>query len=298
MRKVTLDEQKAIMLEILIYIDQIARDNNLTYSLWGGTMLGSVRHKGFIPWDDDIDISLPREDYEKLLDILKNSNQYKLYEYSLQDDYSWGWAKLTHKNTVDKKKKYFDKEHSHGIFVDIIPIDGLPRDDKAIRSLKKKLYRLNLLVKTSQFPSYASSIHFKLSLKKLILLLPVCVYSKLKGGKKRHINKLEETSKLYALKDSDKCGHLLSRYKYNLGYPSSIWDDLQSYEFEGHYFKGISDSRTYLSLLYGEDYMEIPSKDKQITHEEHTFYRMDGEEDEYCYDHGKWKRSANGAEYS
>ncbi|PRY82468.1 LicD family protein [Alkalibacterium olivapovliticus] len=298
MRKVTLDEQKTIMLEILLYIDQIASFHNLRYSLWGGTMLGAVRHKGFIPWDDDIDISLPREDYEKLLSILKSNSRYSLYEYSLQTDYTWGWAKLTHTRTIDNKKKYFNTASSHGIFVDIVPIDGLPNKNKDIKVLKRKLHRLNLLVKTSQFPSYASSIHLKRSIEKLLLLFPLCAYSKVTGGKKKHIKELNRLSKSFTIRDSNKCGHLLSRYKKNLGYPSSIWDKIDDYEFEGHLFKGISDSHTYLSLLYGEDYMEIPSKDKQIIHEEHAFYRVDGEADEYCYDNGKWSGSANGPEYS
>lgn len=298
MEKLTLNEQKMIMMDILIYIDQLAEKHNLRYSLWGGTMLGAVRHKGFIPWDDDIDISLPRDDYEKLLDILKKQDKYKLFEYSIQEDYTWGWAKLTHKGTGDKKKKYFHPDSSHGIFVDIVPIDGFPSSEKEIKSLKRKLHHLNLVIKSSRFPSYASSIHLPTSLKKLILLFPLFIYSKIRGGKERFTRELNQLSVQYSLNDAEKCGHLLSRYKTNLGYPSSIWKDLQDYEFEGHYFKGIADSDKYLSLLYGEDYMKIPPKEKQISHDEHDFYRMDGEQNEYSNDNGQWQGAKNGPKYS
>lgn len=298
MKKMTLDEQKSVMLDILVYIDKLTKTHDLRYSLWGGSLLGAVRHKGFIPWDDDIDISLPREDYEKLMKLLKKQNDYQLFEYSLDKHYTWGWAKLSDKGTLDKKKKYFGSKDSHGIFVDIIPIDGFPSSDKEIKSLKKKLYYLNLVVKSSQFPSYASSIRLMTALKKLCLLFPVYLYSHMRGGKETFTSKLDDLSVQYSLGKAEKCGHFLSRYKTNLGYPSSIWDELKDYEFEGHRFKGIADSATYLSLLYGENYMAIPPKEKQFTHEEHDFYRTGGEPDEYCNDNGKWQRRENGAEYT
>lgn len=298
MEKMTLNEQRLVMMEILIYIDQLADKHNLRYSLWGGTLLGAVRHKGFIPWDDDIDISLPREDYEKLLNLLKSQNKYKLFEYSLQEDYTWGWAKLTHKGTEDNKKKYFHTGSSHGIFVDIVPIDGFPSGEKDIKTLKRKLYQLNLIIKSSQFPNYASSIHLPIALKKLVLLFPLFVYSRIRGGKETFTRKLNQLSVQYSLYETDKCGHLLSRYKTNLGYPSSIWDELKVYDFEGHSFKGIADSHTYLTLLYGENYMKIPPKEKQVTHEEHEFYRMEGVRYEYSDDNGQWQGTENGSEYS
>ena len=298
MKRIPLEEHKEIMLEILIYIDLLARENGLNYSLWGGTMLGSIRHKGFIPWDDDIDISMPREDYTKLLNILKEQEKYLLFENTLQEDYTWGWAKLTDKHTIDRKKKFFNPSINPGVFVDIIPIDGFPKDENEIKKIKRKLHRLNLMIKSSNFPSYASSIYLKKSIQKLILLFPIYIYVKIRGGKKRLIHDLENLSSKYNIDESHKCGHLLSRYKSNLGYPSSIWNSLSEYEFEGHFFKGISDSHTYLSLLYGQNYMEIPSKEKQITHEEHEFYRMDGVKNEYRNDYGKWQRSENGSKYT
>lgn len=298
MEKMTLDEQKQVMLDILTYIDQLAEKYHLTYSLWGGTMLGAVRHRGFIPWDDDIDISLPREDYEKLMLILKNQNKYTLYDSSIQPDYTWGWAKLTHRASIDKKKKYFGRGHCHGVFVDIIPIDGFPSQEQEIRKFKRKLHHLNLVIKSSHFSTYASSIELTKSIQKLFLLFPVFLYSKIKGGKLVFVKKLNQQSRMLDLNATGRCGHLLSRYADNLGYPSSIWREVREYEFEGHYFKGIADSHTYLSLLYGNDYMEIPPKEKQSVHEEHEFYRLEGVKDEYCDDHGQWNRAENGAEHT
>ncbi|WP_368646169.1 phosphorylcholine transferase LicD [Alkalibacterium putridalgicola] len=275
MSKIELKEQKKIMTEILVYIDRLAAEHNLTYSLWGGTMLGAVRHKGYIPWDDDIDISMPREDYEKLIDILKDKEDYDLYEYSIQDQYTQGWAKLAHKGSIDKKGKFFGSDISHGVFVDIMPIDGFPSTETEIRKFKKEVRQAYLLVRSANFPSYASSISLIESLKRLILAFPLYLSSKRRGGKTNLVTELNRLSKIYSIKNSDKCGHLLSRYKGNLGYPSSIWDEIKDYDFEGYRFKGIAASDTYLSLLYGENYMDLPPKDKQITHDEHEFFVKD-----------------------
>lgn len=298
MEKLRLEEQKKVMLDILIYIDKVAREHDLTYSLWGGTLLGSVRHKGFIPWDDDIDISLPRKDYNKLLFILRNQDNYDLYENTCQKEYTWGWAKLTDKNTVDKKRKFLSPSSSPGVFVDIIPIDGLPTSELDIKKHKKNMYRLNLMMKSSIFPYYASSIYVGESLKKLILLFPIYAYTKFSGGKMRIVKKINQLSTKYTLENSVNCGHVLSRYKSNLGYPSTIWNSMSEYEFEGYLFKGISDSHSYLSLLYGDDYMELPPVEKRIVHKEHDFFIMEGDDNEYRDDYGKWKRSENGTKYS
>ncbi len=84
MQKLTLKEVQAKAVEILVYIDNICRSNNLHYTLFYGTLIGVERHKGFIPWDDDIDIVMPRPDYELLIKILKNDSNYQLFSYFLE----------------------------------------------------------------------------------------------------------------------------------------------------------------------------------------------------------------------
>ena len=81
MQKLTLNEVQAKAVEILVYIDNICRSNNLHYTLFYGTLIGVERHKGFIPWDDDIDIVMPRPDYEVLIKILENDSNYQLLSF-------------------------------------------------------------------------------------------------------------------------------------------------------------------------------------------------------------------------
>ena len=118
----TLDEVKQVELEILEYVDKICKENNIQYSLAYGTMLGAVRHKGFIPWDDDIDILLKREEYEKLLRILYSKTDEKYQVFSLKDEGYWySYAKVTDTRTIIVEKN--DRNMKECVYIDIFPID-------------------------------------------------------------------------------------------------------------------------------------------------------------------------------
>lgn len=126
------------LLEIFTYFKQICEENNLTYWCGGGTMLGAVRHKGFIPWDDDLDVFLPREDYEKLYSIwnrVADTKRYVLVRTDEQHNYHH-----TAMNLVDVKTTYINRHSEnedifHGVYIDIIPFEGCP-DSKFGRGLQ------------------------------------------------------------------------------------------------------------------------------------------------------------------
>ena len=118
----SLGEIQQIQLEELEYIDSLCRKNDLEYSLTYGTLIGAVRHGGFIPWDDDIDIMLRRNDYEKLLLIIKDDGKYKLIS---REDSCFNWAKIVDTRTyVEEDDKYNIKDY--GVWVDIFPLDEVP----------------------------------------------------------------------------------------------------------------------------------------------------------------------------
>lgn len=122
------------MLEILEEIDRICKANNIKYILDGGTMLGAIRHEGFIPWDNDLDIAMLRKDYELFIAACNDqlSTRFFLQTNQTEKNYPLNFAKMTMNDTVYKSKLFKDMNIHHGIYIDIFPIDNIYRPLKAI----------------------------------------------------------------------------------------------------------------------------------------------------------------------
>lgn len=136
MKKLSEREIQLSILQILQYFDSYCKKYQLRYYLSGGTLLGAIRHKGFIPWDDDIDVCMPRPDYEKLLITFKNNanEKYLLSSFDVGNSYR-PYVKI-----LDLKTKVISKnsEDEQYLWIDVIPVDGLPDGEDEI----KKVYWL------------------------------------------------------------------------------------------------------------------------------------------------------------
>ena len=140
-RNITTEEVKLIQkiqLDILKEVDRICKSENIRYGIDGGTLLGAIRHKGFIPWDPDVDVIMLREDYEKFYNAslrLMNNNKYFLQEERTDSYYRWGFTKI---RRVDTNFVRVGQEHlkmQNGIFIDILIMDNVPDN-----YIKRKLY--------------------------------------------------------------------------------------------------------------------------------------------------------------
>lgn len=144
MREMTLEEVKLLELDALKFIDSVCKENGLIYFAAYGTLLGAIRHKGFIPWDDDIDIYMPRPDFIKFVEVINNyEHPYSIR--SLNDkDYFHAFAKLSDDRTYLIEKQFKSKSRELGVYVDIFILDGLPDDIKKHRSILKNVIVLQL----------------------------------------------------------------------------------------------------------------------------------------------------------
>lgn len=137
-----------VLLDLLSQFDKICRENDLEYSIFAGTLLGAIRHKGFIPWDDDIDIAMSRKDYNKLLQLSSDKIPvpYFLQTPTTDKGYHKGFARLRNSNTTEIS--YIDAvfECNHGAFIDIFPLDAVPdKSDEFLRQIKKLKKYVKLL---------------------------------------------------------------------------------------------------------------------------------------------------------
>ena len=135
----TLQHMKEVELKILIAVDEVCKKLNIDYALDGGTLLGAARHSGFIPWDDDIDLLMPREDYERFIATAQEylPKEYKIRTFLNTPEYPYLFIKVDDTRTLLVEENLRHLNSGVGIFIDIFPIDGFPET-----KFKQKLYYL------------------------------------------------------------------------------------------------------------------------------------------------------------
>lgn len=148
MKKLNLNEIKAVELNILKQFDQFCKNNNLRYYLAGGTLLGAIRHKGFIPWDDDIDVCMNRPDYERLLnEFPQNNDNSNLQICDIKyKNFDAPFCKIVANNTR-VRNKFLGNLANSKLWIDVFPVDGLPENIDEVNQVYKKCsyYRKMLL---------------------------------------------------------------------------------------------------------------------------------------------------------
>ncbi|GKH61115.1 LicD family protein [Campylobacter ureolyticus] len=264
--EISLDEAKEKMLEMMCYIDKVCRDNNIKYSLAYGTLIGAIRHKGFIPWDDDMDIMLTRDNYDKLIEIIKKDDKYDFLDFD--SGFILNFSKICYKNTLAiEKDKYRLKCNLLGVFVDVFPIDNLP-----VKEPKRHLRKISLiqhLLIYRNFNMILSPGNFLKKIAKLSLLFPLFCISRVFFTKKYLIRILKETILKYKNITTKKCGIFSDGLK-------EIYDknDFKNYidvSFENFKLMAVQNYDAILKIYYG-DYMKLPPEEKRINTHTYKYY--------------------------
>ena len=265
MKLIDLDELKLIQLEILENIHSFCETNNIKYTLACGTMLGAIRHKGYIPWDDDIDIYLLRDDYNRLIELFPKvyNNCYKIA--SLDRDVEW---ELPYAKAYDSRTMIVENTTSKkiiGINIDIFPIDSTPNEDKEWQQYNKKRLFLQRMFAAKLVTLNKNRIWYKNMILLFVKFL-LCLFPKRKFAKFLDIysQKYNKENSLYVFEN-------IQGLKLKRRFKREIFNDIIDVSFENKFFKGFKNYDEYLSNVYG-DYMILPPLEKRISHYDFKCY--------------------------
>ncbi len=248
------------ILQILLAVDKACQQHQFRYYIWAGTMIGAVRHKGFIPWDDDLDIAMPRPDYDKLIAHCREwlPQPYELVSAETDAVYPLPFAKIQDGSTTLIERMHL--KYLGGIYIDVFPIDGVP-ENKLLQKLHFARYEyykrvLYLMIRDPYKHGHGPDSWIPLLSRRLYTLAGV------QGRIRRLLRKYDyEQSKYVADYDDGSHGVM----------PKTVLGMPTPYEFEGEQVMGVEQYDTYLSRKYG-DYMTIPPHNEQ---RQHNFHYLD-----------------------
>lgn len=257
--------QRLTLLLLQVFIN-ICEKNNLQYYFIGGALIGILRHKGFIPWDDDIDIGMPRKDYEKFLEIL---NKEPIKGYGICNRYTdkeWHFAMS---QFIDEESEIeinlAEKKRKAHIWIDVFPLDGLP-SNKMLRWLRVKhilciRYLIQLAHIETQVDSHRDRPWYEKMILKIFKIIPI---GKLLNTNKL-LDKLEKILKKSDFYTSEYAGNLLGRYREREVVLQRYFGSPKKGEFEGIFVNIPEESHNLQTALYG-DYMKIPPEKDRVAH--------------------------------
>lgn len=261
MRYLDSHELQTELFNLLVVFDRFTQAHSLRYSLDAGTLLGAVRHSGFIPWDDDLDVMMPRPDFEQLISLHDALPEGYGLRYVDIDDTSFPFAKFVNKSIGVQEQTWTDRDRF--LWLDIFPVDGVSEDEEEnyrdyIKVRKLQHYRL--------FQTYPALQPLQNAIK-----TPIRFLMNLYRSAPDTARQMTEIARKYPFGSSDWCRCLVWPDQPNARIRVSDFNELEKLEFCGKQFPVIPHWHDYLAIEYG-DYMQLPPEDQRKGHRNKAWY--------------------------
>ena len=248
-------------------VKEICNKEKLRFYMIGGTLLGSIRHNGFIPWDDDVDLAMPRKDYEKFLKVAHKYFPSYIFVQNFKTDSSYRYfiTRVLNKRVLVDEKRFIDAKIPQAYAaVDIFPIDGSPNGYFARKIYYSRVlcrrFLISLCYRDTIDPERKRSRKEKL----VLAILTRIPFEKLFNPTKIKEN-LDRLLKTYSMEESKWSGTIMGAYRLREMVPTEMFGKPKTYTFEEEAFPGPEMVDEYLRHMYG-DYMKLPPADQQKTH--------------------------------
>lgn len=241
----------------MIDFDTFCNEHELDYYIIGGTLLGAVRHGGFIPWDDDIDVGMIRNTYEKFLSLVAFfPKRYEVVNYRKANNCDYVITRIYIPNTYIDNPVLYKTKLDKRLYFDVFPLDYAPDDEVLQEQQKSKLKKYKLLLSLTDFKIYNKRIDKVLARKILSIIL--------QPFRQVLLYRMDNLMRRY--KETNRICSMASQYDYQKQlFGKEVYGKPVKYNFEGYSFYGPANYRAYLKQLYGEDYMQLPPASKRRT---------------------------------
>lgn len=273
MKELSLEEVKQIELDLLIKVHEICTANSINYSIAYGTMIGAIRHRGFIPWDDDIDVLMTRPDYRKFISVcVKEKPSFDLFSIETNENYRGLFSQISAIGTFVEDPFTDYKGIDMGVHIDVIPVDGLGIGDyeTAVKNLKATSLRRKIQVvtkwdhytKSTTHAWYYEPIRFALYIATRFI------------SAKKYADRTNRMIQKYDFNESDYVAAISAAETIRSVQQKSDYDEYVELEFEGYKFSCIKNYDAFLKRIYG-DYMQLPPISQQVQKHAFKAYRLD-----------------------
>lgn len=255
------------LLEMLEWFHNYCHEHHITYYIVGGSMLGAMRHGGFIPWDDDIDVAVPRPDYRKLLETFNTQIDHYYLEspYTGNSDYYYTYAKLYDTNTtlVEKTKRNCRR----GLYIDVFPLDGVGRTEEEMKTNFVKVDRLNMFLMTR-----TCAIEKRRGFGKNAAIVASRLIPSFMVNDRDLVIKVDRTAASFGYDNCKYVANLMGAYRIKEVMEKRIFGQPTEYKFENIIVDGVERYDEFLTNIYG-DWKKLPPVDKRKT--AHNYIEID-----------------------